>query len=444
MSKQKVILAYSGGLDTSVILKWLQVEKNMEVIAVCVDVGQKENYDAVKAKALTHGATHAVVVDVKEEFVTDYLYKGIKAGAIYETDYLLGTAFARPLIAKQLVWAAEQFGATAIAHGATGKGNDQVRFEATVRALAPHLEVIAPWRTWDLKSREDCIDYATKHGVPLPVTKKDIYSRDENLWHISHEGGNLEDPWNAMEPGVLKWSVMPEDAPDAPESITISFEKGIPVSVNGEVLDPVDLITTLNAIGGKHGVGILDLVENRLVGMKSRGIYETPGGTIIYACHKALEKLVLDRSTLAYKSQMAARYAELVYDGLWDSPLKSAMDAFVEETQKNVTGTVAIKLYKGNATVLGAKSIFSLYSEAYATFGEDDVYNQKDAEGFIKLWTLPLKLHAMVAAQTSSAVAQTSSAAAQTSTAVSQSSAAAGQVASPTEEEAKKACKIAI
>lgn len=392
----KVILAYSGGLDTSVILKWLQVEKGFDVIAVCVDVGQQEDYEAVKAKALANGAVHAVVIDVKESFVTDYLYKGIKSGAMYESDYLLGTAFARPLIAKQLVWAAQQFGATAIAHGATGKGNDQVRFEATIRAMAPELEVIAPWRTWNLKSREDCIDYAAQHGIPIPVTKKDIYSRDENLWHISHEGGNLEDPWNAMEPAVLKWSVMPEKAPDTPETVVLGFEKGIPTTLNGKTMDPVELIKTLNEIGGKHGVGILDIVENRLVGMKSRGIYETPAGTIIYQAHKSLEKLVLDRSTLSYKTLMSAKYGELVYDGLWESPLKEAMDAFVDATQENVTGLVKIKLYKGSATVLGTQSAYSLYSEAYATFGEDDVYNQQDAEGFIKLWTLPLKLHAMV------------------------------------------------
>ena len=290
---KKVVLAYSGGLDTSVILKWLEVEKGYDVIAVCVDVGQTDSYNDVWEKALNTGASKAYIVDVKDEFVKDYLYKGVKAGAIYEDDYLLGTAYARPLIAKKLVEIAKLEGAEAIAHGATGKGNDQVRFEAGIKALAPEIKVIAPWRTWDLKSREDCIDYAVKHGIKIPVTKKDIYSRDENLWHISHEGGNLEDPWNAHTEDVYKWCVSPEKALDFPEEVTLSFVQGVPVKINGIEYSPVDLIYKLNEIGGKHGVGIIDIVENRLVGMKSRGVYETPGGTIIYEAHKSLEKLVL-------------------------------------------------------------------------------------------------------------------------------------------------------
>jgi argininosuccinate synthase len=396
MEKNKVVLAYSGGLDTSVILKWLEVEKNYDVIAVCVDVGQKDDYMAVKKKALATGAKKAYIVDVKKEFVTEYLYKGIKAGAIYEDDYLLGTAFARPLIAKKLVEIALMEGAEAIAHGATGKGNDQVRFEAGIKALAPHLKIIAPWREWSLKSREDCIDYAQKYNIPIPVTKKNIYSRDENLWHISHEGGNLEDPWNAHEKDVYKWSVPAEDAPDAPVELMISFEKGIPVKINGETLDPVDMIYELNKLGGENGIGIIDIVENRLVGMKSRGVYETPGGTIIYEAHKALEKLVLDRSTLGYKKLVSTKYAELVYDGMWFSDLFKALNSFVDTTQENVTGDVKIKLYKGTCSAIATKSKYSLYSEEYVTFGEDDVYNQKDAEGFINLFTLPLKMKALM------------------------------------------------
>ncbi len=394
--KKKVVLAYSGGLDTSVILKWLEETYQYEVIAVCVDVGQKEDYQAVKAKALSTGATKAYVVDAKEAFVKDYLFKGIQMGAIYEDDYLLGTSFARPLIAKLLVEIALKEGAEAIAHGATGKGNDQVRFEAGIKALAPQIKVIAPWREWDLKSREDCIDYAVKHNIPIPVTKKDIYSRDENLWHISHEGGNLEDPWNAHEPGVYKWCNAPEQTPETPEILTLSFEKGIPVAVNGQILEPVALIKKLNEIGGAHGVGIIDIVENRLVGMKSRGVYETPGGTILYEGHKALEKLTLDRQTLAFKKQVSLKYAELVYDGLWMTPLREAMDIFAEKINEVVTGDVAIKLYKGSCTSISSQSPYSLYSEAYVTFGEDEVYNQKDAAGFIQLFTLPLTLRAMM------------------------------------------------
>ncbi len=394
--KKKVVLAYSGGLDTSVILKWLEVTYDYEVIAVCVDVGQKDDYQAVKTKALQTGASKAYVVDAKESFVKDYLFKGIQMGAVYEDDYLLGTAFARPLIAEHLVKIALEEGAEAIAHGATGKGNDQVRFEAGVKALAPHLKVIAPWRIWDLKSREDCIDFAVKHNIPIPVTKKDIYSRDENLWHISHEGGNLEDPWQAHEAGVYKWCETPEAAVDEPEVVTIGFEAGEPISVNGETLTPVELLKKLNALGGKHGVGIIDIVENRLVGMKSRGVYETPGGTMLYEAHKALEKLTLDRSTLSFKKQVSLKYAELVYDGLWMTPLKTAMDAFAQSINQVVTGDVQLKLYKGSCKAVASQSPFSLYSEDYVTFGADEVYNQKDAEGFIQLFTLPLTLRALM------------------------------------------------
>lgn len=396
--KKKVVLAYSGGLDTSVILKWLEEKYQYEVIAVCVDVGQKEDYQAVKAKALSTGATKAYVIDAKDAFVKDYLFKGIKMGAIYEDDYLLGTSFARPLIAKHLVEIALKEGAEAIAHGATGKGNDQVRFEAGIKAMAPHLKVIAPWREWDLKSREDCIDYAVAHNIPIPVTKKDIYSRDENLWHISHEGGNLEDPWTAHETGVYKWSVSPEESSDTPTVLTLSFEQGEPTAVNGEKLSPVALLKKLNELGGLHGVGIKDIVENRLVGMKSRGVYETPGGTILYEAHKALEKLTLDRQTMMFKKQVSLKYAEMVYDGLWMTPLREAMDAFSDSINQVVTGEVIIKLYKGSCTTIGSQSPYSLYSEAYVTFGEDEVYNQKDAAGFIQLFTLPLALRAMMMA----------------------------------------------
>lgn len=394
--KKKVVLAYSGGLDTSVILKWLSVEMGYDVIAACIDVGQKDDYEAVWKKALDTGATKVYIVDAKEAFVKDYLFNGIKSGALYEDDYLLGTAYARPLIAKMLVDIAIKEGAVAISHGATGKGNDQVRFEASIKALAPELKVIAPWRIWDLKSREDCIDYAEKHHIPLSVTKKDIYSRDENLWHISHEGGNLEDPWNAHSEDVYKWCVSPDKAPDDAEVVVLTFESGIPTKLNGEILNPVKLIETLNQIAGKHGVGILDIVENRLVGMKSRGVYETPGGTVIYNAHKAIEKLVLDRQTMAFKKIVAQKYSELVYDGQWFTSLKTALDAFIDATQINVTGEVKLKLFKGSCTAIASQSPYSLYNEAFVTFGEDAVYNQKDAEGFINLFTLPIKIKALM------------------------------------------------
>ncbi len=401
---KKVVLAYSGGLDTSVILKWLENTYNYDVIAVCVDVGQKDDYQAVKAKALSTGAKKAYVIDAKSDFVTDYLYNGIKMGATYEDDYLLGTSFARPIIAKHLVEIALKEGAEAIAHGATGKGNDQVRFEAGIKALAPHIKVIAPWREWNLKSREDCIDYAVANNIPIPVTKKDIYSRDENLWHISHEGGNLEDPWNPHEKGVYKWSVAATEAPDQPESVLIEFEKGIPVKVDGVQYDPVTLIQVLNKKGSAHGVGTIDIVENRLVGMKSRGVYETPGGTILYAAHKALEKLTLDRQTMDYKKQVSLKYAQLVYDGLWETPLREALDAFSDKINEVVSGKVILELYKGKCTAISSQSPFSLYNEAYVTFGEDEVYDQKDAHGFIQLFTLPLTLRALMKANLENSV----------------------------------------
>lgn len=399
MGKEKVVLAYSGGLDTSVILTWLKENYGYDVIAVCVNVGQKEDYDAIYEKAINSGACKAYIVDVKEEFIRDYIFPTIKAGAVYEDDYLLGTSFARPLISKKLVEIAQQEGAVAIAHGATGKGNDQVRFELTIKALNPHLKIIAPWRIWDLKSREDCIDYAKKHNIPIPVTKKDIYSRDENIWHLSHEGGELENPWNEHNTGMYKLTVPPEKAPDVPTYIEIEFEKGTPVAVDGKKLGALDLMTTLNKVAGKNGIGVIDIVENRLVGMKSRGVYETPGGTVLYKAHKSIEKLTLDRATMSFKKLVSEKYAQLVYDGMWFTTLKSALDGFVDVTQENVTGKVKLKLYKGNCTIAGSESPFSLYNEEFVTFGEDDVYNQKDAEGFINLFGLPLTIKALMKEQ---------------------------------------------
>lgn len=396
MKFKKVVLAYSGGLDTSVILHWLKVTYGCEVIAFTADLGQGDDMEAVKEKAFATGASKAYVLDLREEFVTDYIFPTLKAGAIYEGLYLLGTAMARPLIAKYLVEIAHKEGAEAVAHGCTGKGNDQVRFEVSVKALDPHLAVIAPWREWDLRSREDEIAYAKAHGIPLEgISEESIYSRDGNLWHLSHEGGPLEDPWWEPEKGLFLLTTSPEDAPSRPEYVTIDFRSGVPTALNGEPLPPVELLTRLNALAGKHGVGRADMVENRLVGMKSRGVYETPGGTVLYVAHQALEHLCLDRETLHYKELIAHKYAELVYYGLWFSPLREALDAFVEATQRTVTGTVRLKLYKGTCTVVGRKSPFSLYREDFATFGKDAVYNQKDAEGFISLFGLPLRIRAM-------------------------------------------------
>lgn len=395
-SIQKVVLAYSGGLDTSVIVPWLKENYGCEVVAFCANVGQSdEDLTHLEHKALSSGASQFVLRDLREELATDYLIPLLKAGAVYEHKYLLGTSVARPLIAKHLVDVAHQVGADAVAHGATGKGNDQVRFELTVMALDPRLKVIAPWREWDIRSREDAIAYAAKHNVPVTATVKSIYSRDSNLWHLSHEGGLLEDPWNEPEEAMFQISTSPENAPDEPEYVEITFESGEPVAVNGEKLSPAKLVERLNAIGGAHGIGRVDLVENRLVGMKSRGVYETPGGTILLYAHRELESLVLDRETAHFKEMVAVKYAELTYYGLWFTPLREALDAFVNATQGPVTGTVRLKLYKGNIISAGRKSPFSLYREDFATFGQEDVYDQSHAEGFIRLFGLSLKVRAL-------------------------------------------------
>ncbi|MEL7563359.1 MAG: argininosuccinate synthase [Dehalobacterium sp.] len=393
---KKVVLAYSGGLDTSIIIPWLKENYGYEVIAMAADVGQGEELEPLNEKAIETGASKIYIEDVKEEFVTDFIYPTLKAGAVYEGKYLLGTSFARPLIAKRLVEIARKEGAEAIAHGATGKGNDQVRFELTVKALAPDLKIIAPWREWNIRSREDAIDYAEARGIPIPVTKKRIYSMDRNLWHLSHEGGDLENPWNEPLDDMLMIVTPPEEAPDRPTYVEIEFEKGIPVAVDGEVKKPLELVTYLNEIAAANGVGIVDMVENRLVGMKSRGVYETPGGTVLFAAHRELEYLCLDRQTMHFKEIISGKYAELVYDGLWYSPLREALDAFVNKTQEFVTGMVRMKLYKGSCTPAGTKSPYSLYSEEFVTFGADEVYNQKDAEGFINLFGLPLKVRALM------------------------------------------------
>ncbi|MGI6630324.1 MAG: argininosuccinate synthase [Bacillota bacterium] len=395
MSK-KVVLAYSGGLDTSIIIPWLKENYGYEVIAVTADVGQGEELEPLYDKAIKTGASKIYIEDLKEEFVTDFIFPTLKAGAVYEGKYLLGTSFARPLIAKRLVEIARKEGAEAISHGATGKGNDQVRFELTVKALAPDLKIIAPWREWNIRSREDAIDYAEARGIPIPVTKEKIYSMDRNLWHLSHEGGDLEDPWNEPMDEMLMIITPPEKAPDKPTYIEIEFEKGIPVAIDGERKKPLDLVTCLNEIAAANGIGIVDMVENRLVGMKSRGVYETPGGTVLYAAHRELEYLCLDRQTMHFKEIISGKYAELVYDGMWYSPLREALDAFVDKTQEFVTGTVRMKLYKGNCTPAGTKSPYSLYNEEFVTFGADEVYNQKDAEGFINLFGLPLKVRALM------------------------------------------------
>lgn len=391
---KKVVLAYSGGLDTSIIIPWLKENYGCEVIAYAADVGQGEELDPLNEKAIKTGASKIYIEDLKEELVKDFIFPMLKSGAIYEGKYLMGTSVARPVIAKRQVEIAIKEGADAVAHGSTGKGNDQVRFELTFKALKPDLKIIAPWREWDIKSRDEEIDYAAQRGIDVPVTKEKPYSMDRNLWHISYEGGILEDPWNEYKDDMFIYTVSPEKAPDKAEIVTIDFEQGIPVAINGQGYDPVALILKLNEIGGKHGVGRVDIVENRLVGMKSRGVYETPGGTILYEAHHGLETLTLDRDTLHYKQMLAGRYAELVYNGLWFTPLKKAMDAFVDETQKRVTGSVKVKLYKGNVQTVGRKSPFSLYQEELATFGADEVYNQKDAEGFINLFGLPLKVQA--------------------------------------------------
>lgn len=397
---KKIVLAYSGGLDTSVIIPWLKENyPGAEVIAACADVGQPDDFEAIEKKAYASGASKVYVMDIKKEFMEQYVWPTVKAGAVYEGKYLLGTSFARPLISKKLVEVAKKEGADAIAHGATGKGNDQVRFELTVKALAPEMTLIAPWRMWDLKSREDELKYAEAHNVPIDYQSEENpypYSMDWNIWHLSHEGDDLENPANAPKDMVYMVTKTPEQAPDAPEYVKIDFEQGVPVAVNGKKMDAVELITTLNEIGARNGVGIVDIVENRLVGMKSRGIYENPGGAIIMYAHRELEYLCLDRDTFHYKENVANKFAELVYDGKWFSPLREALSAFVDETQKTVTGQVTLKLYKGNIISAGSTSPYSLYSQEFVTFGEDDVYDQTDAEGFINLFGLPLKMRALM------------------------------------------------
>ena len=397
----KIVLAYSGGLDTSVIIPWLKDNyDNAEIIAVCVDVGQGKETDGMEEKALAMGASKIYIEDVRDEFIREYIYPMVKADAVYEDKYLLGTSIARPLIAKRLVEIALQEGAEAICHGATGKGNDQIRFELTIKALAPEMKIIAPWRTWDIQSRDDEIEYLEKRGLPVPMKKEDSYSRDRNLWHISHEGLDLEDP--ASEPNfehLLQLGVSPEQAPDEATYVEIGFEKGIPVTLDGKEVSPIELMDKLNDLGGKNGIGICDLVENRVVGMKSRGVYETPGGTILYAAHRDLEYLCLDKQTTAYKEVIGVKYTELIYSGEWFTPLREALAAFVDSTQETVTGTVKLKLYKGNIISAGAKSPYSLYSEELASFTTGELYSHKDAEGFINLFGLPMKVRAMMMAQ---------------------------------------------
>ncbi len=393
----KVVLAYSGGLDTSIIIPWLKERYGAEVIAFCADLGQGEELAPIREKALRSGASKVYIEDLRRELVEGYVFPCLRAGAVYEGKYLLGTSFARPLIARRLVEIARREGAEAVAHGATGKGNDQVRFEVTVRALDPDLKIIAPWREWDIRSREDAMEYARARGIPVPATPDKPYSRDRNLFHLSHEGGELEDPWREPPADLYQLTVPPEAAPDRPAYVEVDFERGFPVAVDGQRLDPVALLERLNRLGGENGVGIVSVVENRLVGMKSRGVYETPGGTILHAAHRELESLTLDRATAHFKEIVAQRYAELVYDGLWYSPLREALDAFVDRTQETVTGTVRVKLYKGNCTPAGVRSPFSLYRHDLATFGRDEVYDQRDAAGFIKLFGLPLEVRARMA-----------------------------------------------
>lgn len=390
-----IALAYSGGLDTSIIVPWLKERYNARIICVAADIGQGEELDGVRAKAIASGADECYVEDLRQEFVEQFVWPTLRAGAIYGRKYLLGTSMGRPLIARRQVEIARRVGADALAHGCTGKGNDQVRFELTYAAFAPDLPIIAPWREWDIKSREDAIAYAEKHRIPVAATKEKIYSRDRNIWHISHEGGILEQPQAAPPDDLFMLTTSPEKAPDQAEEVTIGFVGGTPVSVNGGELDAVDLLSTLNTIGGRHGVGRIDLVEDRLVGMKSRGVYETPGGTLLYSAHSELEQIVLDRRTLAAKDLIAPRYADLVYEGRWWTTERESYDAFVNVTQERVTGTVTLKLYKGTASVIGRESEHALYDERFVTFGEDDVYEQSDAAGFIRLFGLSARVRAI-------------------------------------------------
>jgi argininosuccinate synthase len=397
-SMEKIVLLYSGGLDTSIMIPWLRENYHCEVIAMCADLGQEEELKGLKEKALSTGASKLYIEDLRQEFITDYIYPTLKAGAVYEGSYLLGTSFARPLIAKRAVAIAHKEGASGVAHGATGKGNDQVRFELTVMALDPTLAIIAPWKDplWTMRSREECIAYAEKHNVPILPSKKRIYSEDRNIWHISHEGGVLENPANEPPDNVYTLTSTVEKASSRADYVTITFKKGVPVAINGKRLSPIELLIALNRIGAKHGIGHVDMVENRLVGIKSRGVYETPGGTLLYAAHRELERLVLDRETLHQKEALAIRYAELVYYGQWFSTLRQALDAFVEVTQQNVTGTVRLKLYKGNVIPAGSQADKSLYLEDLASFADTELYDQKDAVGFIRLFGLPMKVAGLV------------------------------------------------
>ena len=397
---KKIVLAYSGGLDTSIIIPWLKENYgDPEIIAVSGDVGQGTELDGLEEKAIKTGASKLYVEDLNKEFIEDVVFESVKAGAKYEGEYLLGTAFARPIIAKRLVEIAKAEGADAICHGCTGKGNDQVRFELTIKAFAPDLDIIAPWREWDIKSREEEIEYAEAHNIPLKINRETNYSKDKNLWHLSHEGLDLEDPANEPQynkEGFLEMGVSPEMAPDKPTYVTIHFEKGIPTAIDGKEMCSVDIVKKLNELGGKNGIGLSDIVENRLVGMKSRGVYETPGGTILYKAHEVLETICLDRDTQHYKELVAAQFAELVYFGKWYTPLREAISAFVDKTQQTVTGDVKLKLYKGNMINAGVTSPYSLYNPEMATFDEDNVYDQYDAQGFINLFGLPLKVKALM------------------------------------------------
>lgn len=395
MSTEKIVLAYSGGLDTSVILKWLAEEYECPVIAYAADVGQHEDWDAVRAKGMATGAEKVVISDLREKFVRDYIFPAFRANAIYEGSYLLGTSLARPIIGKEQVRIAEKEGADSVSHGATGKGNDQVRFELTYLALNPKLQIIAPWRIWDLNSRKKLVAFAKEHDIPIPTTKKNPYSSDENLLHISFEGGILEDPWNEPEEDMFKLSVSPENAPNTPTYLEMEFEQGNPVAIDGERLGPVELMTRLNTLGGENAIGRLDMVENRFVGMKSRGVYETPGGTILRVAHRDLETITLDREVLDIRDALVPRYAKLIYNGFWFSPERELLQKTMDDAQAPVNGVVRLKLYKGNCIPVGRKSDNSLYSEAFATFEEDEVYHQADAEGFIKLNSLRLQIQAL-------------------------------------------------
>ena len=397
---KKVVLAYSGGLDTSIIIPWLKENyNNCEVIAVSGDVGQDAELDGLEEKALKTGASKLYIEDLKDEFVNEYVFPTVKAGAVYENRYLLGTSFARPIIAKRIAEIALREGADAICHGCTGKGNDQVRFELAIKAYAPEMQIIAPWRIWDIKSRDEEIDYAEAHNIPLKINRETNYSKDKNLWHLSHEGLDLEDPANEPQynkPGFLELGISPEAAPDKPTYVTIHFEQGVPTALDGKAMGGVELIRTLNKLGGENGIGLADIVENRLVGMKSRGVYETPGGTILYHAHEVLETICIDKETARMKSYLGIKFADIVYNGQWYTPLREALSAFVDKTQETVTGDVKLKLYKGNIINAGVTSPYTLYDEEVATFDEDDVYDQKDSAGFINLFGLPIKVRAQL------------------------------------------------